>query len=141
MKNHYMIDVTAFWLRLTFGSMILFGHGLGKVEKMLGSGEVQFPELLGLPARLNLIAAGTAEFLGGALLIAGLFSRIASGFLIFTMFVAAFVVHSSDAFFAMNASGGGSKEFALIYLAGFVAILFLGSGKYSLDALLRGQKR
>ena len=52
--------------------------------------------------------------------------------LIFTMIVALFIVHGSDPF--------SDKEMALLYLGGYVVILMMGSGKYSVDHLLPGKK-
>jgi putative oxidoreductase len=37
--------------------------------------------------------------------------------------------------FAAAAAGGASKEFALLFLLGFAGTFFLGSGKYSVDAV------
>jgi len=43
----------------------------------------------------------------------------------FTMLVAAFVVHGADSF--------ADKEKALLYFAVFLAIYFMGAGKFSID--------
>ena len=56
------------------------------------------------------------------------------------MLVAIVMVHFSDPLFMAAAKGGGSKEFALVYLLGFLGIFFLGSGKYSIDAILEKKK-
>jgi len=42
-----------------------------------------------------------------------------------TMIVAAFIVHLDDPF--------KRKELALLYLVGFLIVLLMGPGKYSLD--------
>jgi putative oxidoreductase len=42
-----------------------------------------------------------------------------------TMLVAAFIVHLDDPF--------KRKELALLYLVGFLIVLLMGPGKYSLD--------
>jgi putative oxidoreductase len=59
----------------------------------------------------------------------GLFSRAAAIPLIFTMAVAAFLVHGSDPF--------SGKELALSYLAAYAAILVAGPGKFSIDQSLK----
>jgi putative oxidoreductase len=41
------------------------------------------------------------------------------------MFVAAFIVHLSDPF--------ARKEKAILFLIGFIAIMMMGPGKYSID--------
>ena len=62
------------------------------------------------------------------LLIFGLATRVALFGLIGTMLVAAFVVHSGDAF--------NGKELALTYLIIYGFLFFTGAGKYSLDYLI-----
>ncbi len=131
-------DLASLVLRLGLGLMMIFGHGLGKLQSLIG-GNVEFVSLFGLPPEVNLTLAMLAEFLASIFVVIGFKSRLASIPVIITMFVAAFVVHWQDAFFMMNAGGGGSKEFAMIYLVGFLAIALLGSGKYSLDYVI--QKR
>lgn len=126
-------DLASLILRVGLGFFMVFGHGLGKLQ-MLISGEIQFAALFGLSPAINLTIAVLAEFFAAILVMIGLKTRLASIPVIMTMAVAAFIVHFSDPLFA--ASGGGSKEFAAIYLIGYLGILFLGSGKYSLDALI-----
>jgi putative oxidoreductase len=65
----------------------------------------------------------------GVLVAAGLFTRLALIPLIVTMAVAVFIIHADDPF--------GDKEHALLFLVPYVALLFTGPGKWSLDALVR----
>ena len=125
-------DFTALILRLGFGLYMLFGHGLGKLMKLLSGEEIQFFSFLGLPANISLGLAVFAEFIACIFIIIGYKTRLAALPLIITMLVAAFVVHGSDPWF-MYGTEGGSKEPAIIYLIGFLAIYCLGSGKYSVD--------
>ena len=76
--------------------------------------------------------SGISEFAGGLCLALGLMTRIWSGFLSITMFVAVFVVHANDPF--------ANKERALLYLFTFIAIGLMGPGRYSFDHILRGRK-
>jgi putative oxidoreductase len=48
--------------------------------------------------------------------------------LIITMAVAVFMIHKSDFF--------GEAEHATLYLAGYIALLFSGPGKISMDRML-----
>ncbi len=115
-------------LRVFAGLAMAFAHGLGKVppsEKFAAAvGNIGFP----LP-NLFAWAAGLSEFLGGIFIALGLFTRLSSAFLAFTMLIAVFVVHLNDPF--------GKKELGLLYL--FVAILFLirGANDWSLDSFFR----
>lgn len=128
-------SVAALILRLGFGIYMIFGHGLSKFIKFV-NGNFQFAELFGLPASVNLGLAVITEFILPIFVVLGYFTRYASIPVIFTMAVAAFVAHNGDPWFAYQAKGGGSKEMAMLFLFGFAAIAFLGSGKYSLDAVL-----
>ncbi|TCO06012.1 DoxX family protein [Natronoflexus pectinivorans] len=127
-------DLAALVLRIGFGFYMVFGYGLGKLQ-MLFSGEIMFPGMFGLSPMISLILAVGAEFFAALLVLFGFQTRLASIPVIFTMAVAAFVVHFSDPWFQMGADGG-SKELALLFMTGFLGTFFLGSGKYSLDGLI-----
>jgi putative oxidoreductase len=126
-------DLASLILRVGLSFFMVFGHGLGKLQ-MLISGDIQFAPLFGLSPTVNLTLAVLAEFFAALAVLVGFKTRLASIPVIITMAVAIFIVHFSDPLFA--ASGGGSKEFAAIYFIGYLGILFLGSGKYSIDALI-----
>lgn len=70
-----------------------------------------------------------AEVVCSILLVLGLFTRFAALNLIATMSVAFYFVHK-----ASLERGPNSGELAFIYLAGFVALLLAGGGRFSLDA-------
>lgn len=124
-------DLAALILRVGFGFFIAFGHGLGKLQ-MLVSGNIQFPALFGISPTINLVLAVLAEFVAGIMVLIGFRTRLASIPLMITMLTAALVVHSGDPLFS---AGGASKEFALLYFVAFAGMFFLGSGKYSVDAM------
>lgn len=126
-------DLAALVLRLGFGFFIVFGHGLGKLQMLLGGGEIMFPGLFGLSPTISLVLAVGAEFFAGLLVMLGFKTRLASLPIIATMAVAAFIIHFSDPLFS---GGGAAKEPAILFLLGFVGTFLLGSGKYSVDALL-----
>lgn len=115
-------------LRIFAGVSMAAAHGLGKMppsEQFVGGvASLGFP----VPAFFAW-AASLAEFLGGALLALGLFTRLSSFFVAFTMLTAAFGTHLNDPF--------QKKELALLYL--FIALCFLikGAGDWSLDAMFR----
>jgi len=125
-------DLASLILRIGFGSYMLLGHGLGKFMKLIEGGEVKFPALLGLSPKICLALAVLSEFIACIMIIVGYKTRIGAILMVITMAVAAFLVHGGDPFFMQKASGG-SKEPAMLYLIGFLAMFFLGSGKYSLD--------
>lgn len=121
-------DIGLLALRLWFGGAMLLAHGIGKIGR-LGQDPVQFADPLGLGPTVSLLLTIGAEAVCATLVLVGLLTRWATIPLIITMLVAAFVVHWSDPF--------SKKELALAYLSGYVAICFLGAGRFSLDALRR----
>lgn len=133
-------DLASLVIRLGFGFLMVFGHGLGKLQTLLAGGEIMFPSFLGLPPIVGLILAIFAELLAAFAVLIGFKTRLASIPVVITMAVAAFYVHLSDPLFASVAKGGASKEFALVYMVGFFGTLLLGSGKYSVDSLIKKGK-
>ena len=67
------------------------------------------------------------------LIIFGLFTRISSLFFALTMVFAIFLAHSSD-IFVLDENGGLLIELPLLYLLTSISLMFIGAGKYSLDA-------
>jgi putative oxidoreductase len=115
-------------LRLGIGSLMLT-HGWPKLQRLLGGGKISFADPLGIGTVPSLITATLAEVVGSILIILGLGTRLASISLIFTMVVAVFMVHANDPF--------ARKELGLIYLLVYIVLLIMGSGKYSVDRLIR----
>jgi putative oxidoreductase len=66
-------------------------------------------------------------------LVVGLVTRFAALVLAINMFVAFFIVLQGAL------TGAHSGEIAFIYLAGYVALLFAGAGKLSLDKMIFGK--
>jgi len=115
-------------LRIFAGMSLMMAHGLGKMPP--SADFVGFIGSLGFPLPTFFAwAASFAEFLGGAFLAIGFLTRPASFFILFTMLVAFFGVHINDPY--------QKKELSLLY--GFIALAFLlvGSGRISIDALVR----
>ncbi len=125
------LDVALLALRIGIAAMMLV-HGLPKLQ-MLFSGDVsQFPSVLGLGSGLSLTLATMAEVLCSILILVGLGTRLASIPLLITMLVAVLIVHAADPFAA--------QELGLLYLMGYVVLLLLGGGRFSLDALLTKER-
>jgi putative oxidoreductase len=121
-------DIGLLVLRLTFGLTMLLSHGQGKLlnfSSLMNS----FPDPLGIGNSLSLGLAIGAE-VGCALLLAlGLFTRWVSIPLIITMAVAFFIVHGGHEW--------GKREMSFIYMGAYIGIGLLGSGRFSLDHLIR----
>jgi len=124
-------------LRLGIGALMAT-HGWGKVEMVLDGDLSQWQDPLGIGAWPSLVGAAFAEFVCSILVMAGLVTRFAAVVVVFSMGVAVLVVHRNDPL--MMGSTPGSKEPALLYVIPFLALVFTGAGRYSLDALLFRRK-
>lgn len=125
----YGKDINALILRLVLGFSMFYGHGLGKWQMLFGDADIKFADPIGVGMTFSLILAVFAEVICSLFLAVGLLTRYALIPLIITMAVAAFVVHGGQAF--------GKVEMSLLYLSGYVAILFIGPGKFSLDNVFK----
>ncbi|AXK48310.1 GntR family transcriptional regulator [Aliarcobacter trophiarum LMG 25534] len=117
-------------LRVSIAGLMLF-HGIAKF--LNGIDGIKFlVTQAGLP---EFFAYGVylGEILFPILIILGLFTRISSLFFALTMVFAIFLAHSSD-LFVLGKTGGPVIELPLLYLLASVSIMFIGAGKYSLDA-------
>ncbi len=126
-------DIGILVARLGFGLYLSLAHGLAKLppsEQLIGG-----VEKMGLP--LPVLMAWLAAFAEGiaALCVAvGLLTRPMALMAVIAMGVAAFVAHGSDPWASM---GGASKEPAMMFFIGFLAIAFLGGGNLSIDRFFR----
>ncbi|NLE37109.1 MAG: DoxX family protein [Pirellulaceae bacterium] len=120
--------------RLVMGIAFIL-HGWPKIQNPF---EWMGPDA-SMPAILLALAA-LAEFGGGIALVLGLLTRLASLGIGAVMVVAIGVVHvpQGDPFVS---KGGSSWELAAIYLACAILFLLLGPGRYSLDAVVFGQRK
>ena len=115
-------------LRLTFGFSMLYGHGWGKLMRLLGAEEIEFADPFGIGPTTSLALAVLAEVICAFLIIIGLYTRAALIPLIFTMGTAYFTVHFHDEF--------GQQEKAILYGLAFVSLFLTGPGRLSLDTYL-----
>ena len=120
-------------LRLGVGGFML-SHGWGKVQMILDRGFDKFGDPLGLGPAPSLVLVTSAEFLCALLVMVGFATRFAAAPVVFAMGVAAFVVHANDPW--TMGPGSASKEPALLFLIPFLALIFTGAGRFSIDALL-----
>ena len=119
-----MNNIALLILRVVFAGSMLYGHGLGKLNRLL-EGNLSFSNPLGIGEIPTLILAVFSEFLAPIFIIIGYKTKFFSFFPAATMFVAAFIVHWGDSF--------GRVEKALLFLTVFVILMMTGAGKYSVD--------
>lgn len=91
-----------------------------------------FPSPIPTPPFLTMYwFAGAIELTGGALLLAGLFTRCAAFIMSGEMAFAYFISHAPHGFFPILNRGDG----AILYCLVFFYIAFAGPGPWSVDAL------
>lgn len=119
-------DFGSLVLRLSFGGSMLVQHGW---PKLMGFSERMdsFADPFGMGSTFSLVLIILAEVVCSVLVILGLWTRIALIPLILGMAVIAFMMKAGEPF--------GEKELALVYLFAFIALLFTGSGRFSIDRL------
>lgn len=125
------VNLSLLLLRVGLGGMMLT-HGLPKLlhyNKMAPD----FFDPFSVSGYVSLILVIFSEVVCSVLLIFGLFSRLAVIPLIIQMLIIIFMVHMPDGF--------KRQELPLHYLTGYIVILILGAGKFSLDAALSRRKK
>ena len=121
-------------LRGIVGGSFFFVHGMNKIRPAgvwdWGKGFASAP----IASEALLYIAAWTEFLGGAALLLGLFTRWAALGLAGIMAYAVFGVHWHQGF-ALHAAGGSlaGYEFAATFGIASLCLVFLGPGKLSLD--------
>lgn len=123
----YKLDIALLIARLGVAAFMLT-HGWPKVMMLFGDAPIQFPGVMGMSPEFSLILTIFAEVICSILILIGLGTRLAAIPLIVTMAVAVFIFHAADPF--------ASQEMGLLYLLVYLTLLLLGSGRYSVDALL-----
>jgi putative oxidoreductase len=120
-------DAALLVLRLWYGGGLLLLHGWGKLTNF-SSMAGQFADPFGIGKTASLGLSTFAEVVCAALIVLGLFTRVAALGAGINMFVAFWFVHGG------KLTGAGSGELAVTYLGAFVALLIAGGGRFSLDA-------
>lgn len=120
-------NIAAFLLRVIFGSLIFILHGLPKIKNFADLSS-RFYDPFGIGHQGSLLLVIFAEVFCAAFLVIGLLTRLAAIPLVITMAVIVF----------MNKQGAPLKdiEMPLLFMGGFLAVLFMGSGKYSVDGAM-----
>jgi len=145
MINERRQSAAALALRLIIGFGFM-AHGWAKISR----GTAGFGKLLaqeGVPfAHLNGMVGPYVELLGGLAILVGLYVVIVAIPLIVTMGVAMLFVQGHYGFSAVKTVGLTPEgpvfgppgyEINLLYIAGLVALMLLGAGRWSVDALRR----
>ncbi|OOE12235.1 DoxX family protein [Fictibacillus arsenicus] len=130
-----MLSLGLLIIRLVVG-LALAAHGAQKLFGWFGGyglkGTGGWLESIGIkPGYTMALIAGLAEFGGGLLFAAGLFTEVGAILIAATMLVAILKVHLQNGFW-VTANG---YEFNLVLIAVVVGVALTGAGTYSLDYL------
>lgn len=125
-SNEVSFDIGALLLRVSAAGTLFVQHGW---PKLMGFSEraASFFDPIGLGHTFSLVLILLAEVVCGAMVVLGLWTRLTTIPIIIGMAVAAFMANG-DAPFA-------KQELPFLYMMAFIAIFFIGSGRYSLDRL------
>lgn len=115
-------DAGILLLRIFAGMLMIFPHGYAKVANFTGL-MTKFPDPLGLGSFISLTGAVFTEVVCSLLIILGVKTRWFSVPALFTMIIAAFVVHANDPW--------KIKEKAVLFAVMYIVLIFTGGGKYS----------
>lgn len=122
--GNFSSDLIILILRLSIAALMLT-HGLPKLSKLLAGGEIQFADPIGLGSTLSLVLVVFSEVLCSAFIAIGYKTKLATLPLIFTMLVAAFIIHINDGIY--------KQEKAILYILVYLSFLITGSGRFSID--------
>ena len=126
LRTHRLHDLSHFGLRIVAGVLFIV-HSVGKFD----SGSSGFFSSIGLPAEMGFLI-GVLELVGGALLIAGVLTRITSSLLAIEMLGVMIYIKKVQAF-----SGRGGLELELLAFVILLTIVVLGPGRISISHIAK----
>lgn len=128
-RTTHWTEATALNLLRIVAGFLFWAHGAQKLFGILGGQQVgDFFSMMGL--------AGILEFVGGILLVTGLFTRVTAFVLSGQMAWAYFMVHAPQGFWPIQNNG----ELAALYSFLFLYIAARGGGSFSLDGMMKRRK-
>jgi putative oxidoreductase len=114
-------------LRLGAGGLLLYGHGWPKLMSAVERAS-SFANPIGLGPVASFWLVVFAEVLCSGLVMLGFLTRLSAVPLVIFFSVAGFIQHAHDPW--------PKRELAFIFGVPFLALFFLGGGRFSLDAVL-----
>ncbi|MEC9487593.1 MAG: DoxX family protein [Prosthecochloris sp.] len=122
-------DLGKLLLRLSVGGLMLF-HGVHKLQHGVGFISNMLAEA-GLPQVLS-YGVFVGEVIAPLMIVLGILSRPAALVEAFVMLMAVYLVHMGE-LWQLTEHGGYALELQALYFFGSLAIVFLGSGRYSVS--------
>lgn len=128
MNSSSLKDLGLLFFRLGISYLMIAFHGFQKVQLLFSGEEIKFVDPIGVGEVPSLILAAFAEFICSILVIVGLWTRLASVVLLITMIVAVFGFHADDPLI--------QTELPTLFLFGYLMLVLVGGGRFSLGRLL-----
>jgi putative oxidoreductase len=129
------VDLASLILRITLG-VIMVSHGIPKIKKRNVLGK-KWNDHYGVP-KATVWLTGILQIVGGLALIVGLFTSLTALILSLDMLVALFICifnsHHREPFNSVTPEKGWDVN--LLLVGSLIAVILLGGGRWSLDALL-----
>lgn len=113
-------------LRLAMGGLLI-PHGFDKLQNFARKSST-FPDPISIGSTMSMALTIFSEFFCALFVLMGFLTRLSCIPVIIGMSVAVFIIHQGKVF--------SEGETAALFLFGYVAILFAGPGKFSVDRLL-----
>jgi len=113
-------------LRIWLGTTLFLGHGLEKIAHFNAMAS-HFPDPVHIGRVPSLLFALLSDAICSVLTIFGLATRLAALIIVINVGVAFSLVHH----FRFTGPGGG--ELPWVYMGGYLALLFAGPGRFSVD--------
>ena len=127
LKGNVLHDITHWGISASIG-VIFIVHSLKKFDPSWQEWLIS----IGIPPEMQLPIA-LAEFIGGILLVAGIFTRITSTVFSIILLGAIFHIRWENGFFVSK----GGWEWDLVMLAAVLAIMVAGPGRISISHLVK----
>jgi putative oxidoreductase len=118
-------------LRVCLGTSLFLKHGVEKITHFSHMA-ARFPDPVHIGAHASLVIALISDAICSLLVAVGLGTRVAAFIIVANLGVAFYFVHH----LAFRTEHG---ELILIYMAGFLALIFTGAGNFSLDEKFWGR--
>ncbi len=125
------VDLGLLLLRVWFGGALFLKHGLEKPTHF-SQMAAHFPDPIHIGPVPSLVIALLSDSVCSVLVALGFATRWAALFIFANLLVAWIFVHHLE-FFGRGADHG---ELTVLYIGGFLALMFTGAGRFSLDAIL-----
>lgn len=127
-QHDWMTSFGLLLLRLGAGGLLLWAHGWGKLMAA-GTRAPGFADPIGLGPVPSFWLVVFAEVLCSGLVMVGLLTRLSTLPILGFLGTAGFIQHAQDPF--------ARRELAFLFAVPFLALLFTGAGRISLDAVMR----